>query len=123
MKVPSVWVVEDSLAYAKALRRQVEILGGRVYSVSSVRGLFPADGDLVFLDIMGTDSDELAPGAFGPNVRIYTMSACPDFAPDLVKPLSLTTLKRLIFGGDRPACALAVPGYEPIAIAPFRKAA
>jgi len=98
----TVWVVEDSPAYADALSRQVASFGVRVVSVDSVGRAFPTDGDIVLLDLMGTQSNKIQ---FGGGVRVYTMSACADFRPNLVKPLTMQEIKRILFDGGEPNSA------------------
>lgn len=93
MKQRSIWIVEDNPAYAKAIGFQMKALGVNCYVCSNVTQITPIDGDLVLLDLMGTDSEKIE---FGGGVEVYTMSACPDFNPNFIKPLSQSTLRELV---------------------------
>lgn len=98
MKKPkTVWVVEDNEVYSRALTLQLRAFGVNVLLVDNVKKASPNEGDIVLLDLMGTDSAE---ASFGKGVKVFSMSACADFLPNYVKPLTQRTISHILNDSD-----------------------
>ena len=107
-----VYIVEDNVAYAQIVERMFKDTDAVVMVTNNAADISPQLGDVVLLDLLGTDARRIR---LSGNFRLITMSTCANLNPDLVKPFTREQLLSVVFGGypTNPAAAIkAVMAYD-----------